>query len=67
MTTKLISVKEYAEKINPLLFRNNRKHPSDPITQQTIKYRIKHKLPLPKVLSYKKIGTIHVIEVYSNF
>ena len=43
MKTKQISVKEYAEKINPTLFRANRKYPNAPMTQQAIKYRIKNK------------------------
>lgn len=67
MKTKQISVKEYAEKINPTLFRANRKYPNEPITQQTVKYRIKHKMELPHVIKYNKIGKIHVLTVDVNF
>lgn len=67
MKTKQISVKEYSEKINPVLFRNNRKYPNEAITQQTVKYRIKHKMELPEVIKYTKIGKIHVLTVNADF
>ncbi len=67
MKTKQISVKEYAAKVNPNEFRANRKYPDDPITKQAVKYRIKHGMPLPNVIKYNKIGTIHVLTVNENF
>jgi len=67
MKIKQISIKEYAEKINPEHFRSNRKYPDRPITQQTIKYRIKHNLGLPEVIKYNRVGKIHVLTVNSNF
>ena len=67
MKIKQISVKEYAEKINPDHFRANRKYPDAPMTQQAIKYRIKNNLALPEVLKYNKIGKIHVLTVKENF
>lgn len=65
--TKQISVKEYAEKIDPLKFRKNRKSPNDKITLQTIKYRINNGLPMPEVIAYTKIGKIHVLTVAEDF
>ena len=67
MKTKQISVKEYAEKINPTLFRANRKYPNAPMTQQAIKYRIKNNLQLPEVIKYNKVGKIHILMVNENF
>jgi hypothetical protein len=67
MKTKQISVKEYAEKINPTLFRANRKHPNAPMTQQAIKYRIKNNLQLPEVIKYNRVGKIHILMVNENF
>ena len=67
MKIKQISVKEYAEKINPEHFRANRKYPDKAITQQTIKYRIKHNLGLPEVIKYNRVGKIHVLSVRSDF
>jgi hypothetical protein len=67
MKIKQISVKEYAEKINPDHFRANRKYPDSPMTQQAIKYRIKNNLALPEVIKYNKIGKIHVLSVRSDF
>ena len=67
MKTKQISVKEYASKIGPDNFRANRKHPTAPMTQQAIKYRIKNNLALPEVLKYNKIGKIHILTVNENF
>ena len=67
MKIKQISVKEYAEKINPSLFRGNRKYPNSPMTQQAIKYRIKHNMELPEVIKYTKIGKIHVLSVNEKF
>ena len=42
MKIKQISVSEYASKIDPIYFRENRKNPNARITQQAIKYRIKN-------------------------
>jgi hypothetical protein len=67
MKIKQISVKEYAEKINPSLFRANRKNPNAPMTQQAIKYRIKNNLQLPEVIKYNRVGKIHVLSVNENF
>jgi hypothetical protein len=67
MKTKQISVKEYADKINPEHFRANRKNPSAPMTQQAIKYRIKHNLQLPEVIKYNRVGKVHVLMVDANF
>ena len=67
MKTKQISVKEYAEKINPTLFRANRKSPNAPMTQQAIKYRIKNNLQLPEVIKYNRVGKIHILMVNENF
>jgi len=67
LKTKQISVKEYAEKINPDHFRANRKYPDRPITQQTIKYRIKHNLGLPEVVKYNRVGKVHVLSVRHDF
>lgn len=67
MKIKQISIKEYAEKINPNLFRANRKNPNRPMTQQAIKYRIKNNMTLPEVIKYTKIGKIHILSVNQNF
>lgn len=67
MKIKQISVKEYAEKINPNLFRGNRKNPTSPMTQQAIKYRIKNNMNLPEVIKYTRVGKIHVLSVNENF
>jgi hypothetical protein len=67
MKTKQISVKEYADKINPEHFRANRKNPTAPMTQQAIKYRIKHNLQLPEVIKYNRVGKVHVLMVDANF
>jgi hypothetical protein len=67
MRTKQISVKEYAEKVNPEHFRANRKDPSASMTQQAIKYRIKHNMVLPDVIKYNRVGKVHVLTVDVNF
>jgi hypothetical protein len=67
MKTKQISVKEYADKINPEHFRANRKNLTAPMTQQAIKYRIKHNLQLPEVIKYNRVGKVHVLMVDANF
>lgn len=67
MRTKQISVLEYANKVNPKHFRNNRKYPDEPVSRHAIFYRIKNNMPLPEVLKYKRIGKVHVLEVRSNF
>jgi len=67
MKTKQISVKEYADKINPEHFRPNRKDLTAPMTQQAIKYRIKHNLQLPEVIKYNRVGKVHVLTVNANF
>ena len=67
MKVKQISVKEYAEKIDPSHFRTNRKYPDKAITQQTIKYRIKNNLSLPEVIKYNRVGKVHVLTVDNNF
>lgn len=67
MKTKQISVTEYASKIDPSLFRSNRKNPNAALTQQAIKYRIKHNLQLPEVIKYNRVGKIHVLTVDVNF
>ena len=67
MKTKQISVTEYAGKVDPSLFRSNRKNPNASLTQQAIKYRIKNGMPLPEVVKYNRIGKIHVITVLANF
>lgn len=66
-TTKQISVSEYASKINRNYFRENKKDPDAPLSEQAIKYRIKHKLKLPETLAYAKIGKVHVLTVDINF
>lgn len=66
-TTKQISVSEYASKINRNYFRENKKDPDAPLSEQAIKYRIKHKIKLPETLAYNKIGKVHVITVDINF
>lgn len=67
MKTKQISILEYSNKIDPSLFRNNRRDPSKTITLQAIKYRIKNGMPLPEVIKYTKIGKVHVLSVSANF
>lgn len=67
MKIKQISVKEYAEKINPEHFRANRKYPDLPMTQQAIKYRIKNNMPLPEVIKYNRVGKVHVLSVRHDF
>ena len=67
MKIKQISVKEYASKVDPSLFRSNRKNPDASLTQQAIKYRIKNNMHLPDVLKYNKIGKVHVLTVNANF
>jgi hypothetical protein len=67
MKTKQISVSEYASKIDPNYFRENRKNPNAQITQQAIKYRITNNLHLPEVIKYNKIGKVHVLTVSADF
>ena len=67
MKSKQISLKEYADKINPEHFRANRKNLNDPMTQQAIKYRIKNNMHLPEVLKYTRVGKVHVLTVDANF
>ena len=67
MKIKQISVSEYASKIDPIYFRENRKNPNATITQQAIKYRIKNNMTLPEVLKYNKIGKVHVLTVKFDF
>jgi hypothetical protein len=67
MKIKQISVSEYASKIDPIYFRENRKNPNARITQQAIKYRIKNNMNLPEVLKYNKIGKVHVLTVNAEF
>lgn len=67
MKTKQISVLEYAQKINPAYFRQNRKYPNMPITRHTIMYRIKHNMPLPEVIKYNRVGKVHILSVKSDF
>lgn len=67
MRTKRISVSEYASKVNTAEFRQNRKYPDRPITEQAVKYRIKKGIPLPDVISYERIGKVHVLTVRDNF
>jgi hypothetical protein len=67
MKIKQISVLEYASKIDPIYFRENRKNPNARITQQAIKYRIKNNMNLPEVLKYNKIGKVHVLTVNAEF
>lgn len=64
---KQISIQEYTEKINPQLFRANRKYPDRPITHSAVKYRINNGLPLPEVIKYKKVGRIHILSVDAKF
>ena len=64
---KQISIQEYTEKINPQLFRANRKYPDRPITHSAVKYRINNGLPLPEVIKYKKVGRIHILSVDVKF
>ena len=67
MKIKQMSVSEYASKIDPIYFRENRKNPNAMITQQAIKYRIKNNMTLPEVLKYNKIGKVHVLTVKYDF
>ena len=67
MKTKQISVLEYAQKINPVYFRKNRKYPNMPITRHTIMYRIKNNMPLPEVVKYDRVGKVHVLSVKADF
>jgi hypothetical protein len=67
MKTKQISVSEYASKIDPSHFRENRKNPHAQITQQAIKYRILNNLQLPEVIKYNRVGKVHVLTVSANF
>lgn len=67
MKIKQISVREYAEKINPDYFRSNRKNPNSPMTQQAIKYRIKNNMNLPEVIKYNRVGKVHVLTVNADF
>ncbi|MGI9137649.1 MAG: hypothetical protein ACR2IM_01280 [Sediminibacterium sp.] len=67
MKTKQISVSEYAAKVDPSLFRSNRKNPNSSLTQQAIKYRIKNNMHLPDVIKYNKVGKVHVLTVNANF
>lgn len=65
--TKFISVTEYAEKINPDFFKQDDRRTKPHLSRQAIKYRIKNGLDLPDVLSYKRVGKVHVLEVNNNF
>ena len=67
MKTKQLSVLEYAQKINPVYFRKNRKYPNMPITRHTIMYRIKNNMPLPEVVKYDRVGKVHVLSVKADF
>ena len=67
MKTKQISVTEYASKIDPSLFRANRKNPNASLTQQAIKYRIKNNMHLPEVIKYNRVGRIHILTVNEKF
>ena len=67
MKTKQISVAEYASKIDPIYFRENRKNPNARITQQAIKYRILNNLQLPEVIKYNRVGKVHVLTVDDKF
>ena len=66
-STKQISVLEYANKINPSYFRKNRTDPNLPISRHAIMYRINKKLPLPEVISYIRVGKVHVLTVSIDF
>ena len=48
--TKQITIREYVEKANPARFRQNRKYPDKPLSQQAIKHRIKKGIQLPCLL-----------------
>ena len=65
--TKFISVSEYAEKINPDYFKSDDRRTKPYLSRQAIKYRITKDLPLPEVISYKRVGKVHVLEVKYNF
>ena len=65
--TKQITIREYVEKANPARFRQNRKYPDKPLSQQAIKHRIKKGLSLPDVLKYTKVSHLHILTVDINF
>jgi len=65
--TKQISLQEYAERVNTSNFRQNRKYPNKPLTQQAIKYRVKMGMELPEVIKYDRVGKVHVLTVKENF
>ena len=65
--TKQITIREYVEKANPERFRKNRKNPDAPLTQQAIKHRIKKGMILPDCISYKRVGTFHILTVDIDF
>ena len=67
MRTKQIGIKEYAEKVNPLEFRANRKYPDNPITTQAVSYRILKGMTLPQVIKISKVGEVYVLTVNENF
>lgn len=67
MKIKQISLQEYAEKINRRYFRENKKNPTNPLTQQAIKYRVKMGMELPEVIKYDRVGKVHVLTVKDNF
>jgi len=65
--TKQISVSEYASKINPQLFRNNRKNPNAPITEEAVRIRVRRGIELPEVIKADKIGKVLVLTVKNDF
>ena len=65
--TKQITIREYVEKANPARFRQNRKYPDKPLSQQAIKHRIKKGLELPMVSRYDKVGSFHILTVDIDF
>ena len=65
--TKQITIREYVLKANPARFRQNRKEPNKPLTQQAIKHRIKKGIELPQVKRYDKVGHTHILTVDIDF
>lgn len=64
---KLISIEEYCEKIDPLLFRLKKNNPYKKIRRQSVYYRIANNLPLPEVISVVKNANVYFLTVNSDF
>jgi hypothetical protein len=64
---KLVSIDEYCERIDPLLFRLKKKSPYKKISRQTVYYRIANNKPLPEVLNVIKNANVYFLTVKADF